>query len=388
MSIYSVKSPPQGVQAWQSDLLVGKGIFDYYDSQGDAAISMAAQIPCVQDGPMVARRYNNLTISAQLTTQYRCRGLLLLVDGNLTVSSGGDLSMTARGAAGHSKMGLYDMLIPDRITLASKRMSQRDVLASLRSNGYAIIDRWLWDDWGKIDGMSATAWAGGMVLLSAAGCGVGKVPQAGTTNYQATSGAAGINGGAGAGAPGCIHSAGATTAAKTSRGGSGRPWGGGAGGGGQTNGDGLNYPYDPNADDYGGKGGDGMAIADNASNWVSGSGAGNTPGVIQVAGSSNSVGQSGTGGCLYVICKGNILISLGGLIEADGKQGGVNTSYTNYFAPGGSSGGGHVSLIYGGTYTNNGTVRANGGAAGVATLNQNAGGAGSVVTKTFGQMGW
>lgn len=41
MSIYSVKSPSQGVQ----------------------------------DGPIVARRYNNLTISAQLTTQYRCQGL-------------------------------------------------------------------------------------------------------------------------------------------------------------------------------------------------------------------------------------------------------------------------------------------------------------------------
>jgi hypothetical protein len=47
-----------------------------------------------------------------------------------------------------------------------------------------------------------------------------------------------------------------------------------------------------------------------------------------------------------------------------------------------------VSLIYGSTCTNNGTIQSAGGAGGVGSyINGGSGGAGSVITKTFAQMG-
>ena len=59
----------------------------------------------------------------------------------MTVNSGGQISMTARGARGHAGMGLYDVLIPDSIKLESSCIAKRDVLAKLRTQGYAICDR-------------------------------------------------------------------------------------------------------------------------------------------------------------------------------------------------------------------------------------------------------
>ena len=51
------------------------------------------------DGDMVVKQYTSLTIGAgnTLTTDQPCRGLLIYVQGNCTIS--GILSMTARGAA-------------------------------------------------------------------------------------------------------------------------------------------------------------------------------------------------------------------------------------------------------------------------------------------------
>ena len=368
-------------QPWVATLGVGKTIFDYYDSQGDKTLSADTVVPSLLDGPMVVRRYNNLTLNAStgnvtLTTQNRCRGLMLLIDGNLTLQRSGSyaasISMTARGARGHAGMGLYDMLIPDSIVLQGQGFPRTEVLKKLRTEGWAICDRWLWDEWGKIAGVKATAWTGGTVLLSASGCGAG-APGAGVTgtgSVAAVTGIAGVNGAPGGGGKGYIQAnAGVCIIGRS---GAARPWGGGAGTAGIHSGIGGVVP---DADDYGGPG------SSATGNAGGGGGAGNPGGYPIPAGVA---GGDGTGGVLIIVCKGNIIVNAGCIIQSDGMSGGNATGGSG----GGGSGGGHVSVIYGGTHTNNGTGRANGGAGGTGMYAGGSGGAGSVVTKTFAQMGW
>lgn len=390
------------VQPWAATLGVGKTIFDYYDSQGDKTLSADTIIPSLRDGPMVVRRYNNLTLDAStgnvtLTTQYRCQGLLLLIDGNLTLQCSGSyvasISMTARGARGHAGMGLYDVSIPASIDLQGEGFLFADVLKRIRQNGWAVIDRWLWDSWGKIAGVKATAWTGVTVLLSASGCGAGALNAVATSDIpggqsHGNNGAAGTNGGCGGGGGG-----GASYSFEHGgKGGSGRPWGGGSGGSAMSH----NFTtqlrphgYVLNADDFGGSGGDGGLNQGDIHSTLHG--AGNPPG--RILGSDTQVvwAQSGTGGVLIIVCKGNVTIGAGCVIQADGVSGGSGGSGNIWKCGGGSSGGGHVSVVCNGAYTNNGTVRASGGPATSGTssgMMGGAGGAGSVVTKSFAQMGW
>ena len=390
MSLYSVKPAQGGVQPWIADVAIGKGIFDFYDSLGDVTISADTNIPSVLDGPMVVRKYRDLTINAAannvtLTTTNRCRGLMLLVEGNLlmqrTASYVPRISMTGRGARGHAGMGQYDFSIPASIQLSGKGWSKADALKMIQEQGYAICDHWLWDDWGKVNGVSAAAWTPGTVLLTASGCGVFPAQYEVTTYSVGTTGAAGANGGCGSGGSGGLFT---TTYRARNGGGHGNPWGGGAGGGGLiASGGGLSkLSY---ADHYGGKGGDGEY--NTSVNNVCGGGAGNPGGK---GFSAASDGQDGTGGLLVIIVKGAVTLNAGAVIDADGMPGG-NVAAGQQYAAGGGSGGGHVSIITLGTLTNSGTIRANGGAGGAGGAQGTvggSGGAGQVVTKTFGQMGW
>lgn len=80
-----------------------KGIRDYYSflfgdgTDGDAVISANTNLPSVLNGPIVERKYRNLTINAgcTLTTATHCKGLLLRVNGVLTLN--GNISMSQRG---------------------------------------------------------------------------------------------------------------------------------------------------------------------------------------------------------------------------------------------------------------------------------------------------
>lgn len=372
MSLYGNKTAQAAVQPWISDIATGKNIFDFYDSLGDVVISTSTNIPSVLDGPMVVRKYRDLTINAAaadvlLSVTNRCRGLMLLVEGNLlmqrTASYVPSISMTARGARGHSGMGLYDFSIPSSIQLSGKGWSKADALKMIREQGYAICDRWLWDDWGKINGVSAVAWTAGTVLLSAGGCGNITRRAVQNVNTSGRTGGAGTNGGTGGGGEGGYYWN-TGIGGMLARGGKGCPWGGGVGGGGC-------YYTDcaQEGDDCGGKGGE-----KGYSNSANGSGAGNPDG---------DGNPSGSGGVIVVICKGSVTLNTGSVIEADGVQAPAAS-----LGPGGSSGGGHVSLVTFGSLTNNGTIRANGGVLRAGGVNGGAGGAGSVVTKTFAQMGW
>lgn len=356
----------RAVQEWAATLSVGKSIFDYYDSLGDVNISAPTTVSSTLDGPMVVYRCKSLTLSAALSLQYRCRGLMVLVDGDLTINSGGQIDVTGRGARGHAGMALHDLVIPDSISANSDRLSRRSLLKYIRKSKFAICDRWMWDDWGMVDGVSVLEWTGGTILLAASGCGGRSAPA-----HQAN-GAAGTNGGTGAGG----HGSQLNTPLNCN--GSGRPWGGGSGG------PGVNGTPAISADDYGGVGGD----ATYGQNLYSAPGAGNPGGGPGNAGYCTAA-QDGTGGILFIICKGNVTINSGGLVSANGRNGGGNT-YAGQGMSGGGSGGGHISIIHGGTYANSGTVQASGGSGGLGAhdIPGGYGGAGSVVTKTFAEMGW
>ena len=79
-------------------LPIRSNLQEYNEIPEVTTITANTYIPSVQDGPTVIARYRNLVIGAgvTLTPQYRCCGMVLVVDGDLTVN--GTISMTARGA--------------------------------------------------------------------------------------------------------------------------------------------------------------------------------------------------------------------------------------------------------------------------------------------------
>lgn len=339
-------------------------LFNLYPTLGAQTISTTTNITTVQDGPMKVVRYGALTVNAALTTTVRNRGLMILCD-SLTMGASGSISMTARGAAGAANWPVVDLTIPQSVRLSARYAPQRDAMNYITQNGIWIGDTVFWasPDAGVAD-CRATITPGSVVLLSAAGCGA-------RTN---SAGTAGANGGTGAGGGG-----GAYNNTIPTYGGEGRPWGGGSGGGGVggTTGGG------PSADRYGGVGGEGVMYY---TGYYGAGGSGN-PGGPGMGGGCVT-GNDGTGGVLIIICRGNITRNATDSITANGVNGATQTG-GSYPTGGGASGGGHVSIIYGGTLTGTGTTTANGGIGGSGSGdNGSDGGAGSVVTKTFAQMGW
>ena len=74
--------------------------------------------------------------------------------------------------------------------------------------------------------------------------------------------------------------------------------------------------------------------------------------------------EQGTGGLIILVVKGNLTIGSGGSITCIGSNSGTCSGGNAWHGSGGASGGGNIVLAYRGTYTNNGTVTANGGTAG------------------------
>lgn len=145
---------------------------------------------------------------------------------------------------------------------------------------------------------------------------------------------------------------------------------GGAGGGGGSGGAGV----------AGGANG-GAGGAAGASGAVgAGGGAGNPGGAPYNGGST---GSTGTGGFLALVVGGNLTIGASGVISSDGSNGGDGGPNGTYPGGGGASGAGRVTVLYAGTLSNSGTVRANGGTGGPpAGQPGGAGGAGQVTGPT------
>jgi hypothetical protein len=333
------------------------------------------------DGDMVVRHYTSLTISAGniLTTDQPCRGLLIYVQGNCTIS--GTLSMTARGAAANpSVAGASDSNIVDSNGLRFPffAASGADTITTTASllNGCGTLART------AISNHKSLSSNGTVISVPRVG-GSGAGSAYSSNNTDGGTGGTLANG-TGGGASG------GTRNGYSGAGSAGTCFSGGSGGGGQhySGTDGFNSAANCSAEAYGGAGGKGYnGVGVNEGN---GGGAGNPGGLgaynptATLGNSTVNKGSDGTGGLLVLIVGGNLTINSGGIIEARGSTGGTGDASWAAYSGGGGSGGGRIILAYRGTYTNNGSVTVAGGAGGGhkawTSSNGGTGGAGSIST--------
>jgi len=281
-----------------------------------------------QDGAPVIKNFSSLFISRSVVVSptLRCRGMLIFVDGDATIS--GSLRMTGRGAKFTGSDASFTTINPPY--LGDYWSTQLFPSASYLSRVFAV---------GAAGATSPPS-----------PFGIGTV---GSTGILGRSG----GGGSGGGAPGITGGVGSA----------GTSFSGGSGGGGSTPG-----TVGGSAVSFGGAGGTGAALS-------SGGGAGNP------AGANGAVVGEGTGGLLILIVRGNLRIGPNGSIAANGITGNGATAPNT--GTGGGSGGGILYVYYGGTLTNNGTVTSNGGSGGSASpLASGLGGAGGAGTAIISKL--
>jgi hypothetical protein len=309
-------------------------------SDGDLVVSSNTNLSSTQDGDMVVKQYRSLTVQTgkTLSVANRCKGLLIYVQGNLTLS--GTISMTGKGAsvnpttAGVSSSGIR---LPMFKTGSTETLLAADFSGCGAAAIAAVANHQNIDANGKIYVIERTGNNGGSSVT-----GAGSTGSSGGNKSGGGGSGAGGGLGSGAGAAGTCFS-------------------GGAGGGAQYT-DWLNSACNGVAN--GGAGGIGYlrGVYDGGV-YSAGGGAGNPGGVAGNAagqGYAND-GEDGTGGVIIILVGGDVTIEATGIVEADGKNGG----YESYYGGGGgASGGGASILLYSGSLTNSGVVRANGGTGG------------------------
>jgi hypothetical protein len=214
------------------------------------------------DGPPVIKNFSSLFVSRSVVISpvRRCRGMLIFVDGDATIS--GSITMTARGAKFTGSDASFQVVNPPYLG---------DYWSTLQFPSSSYLSR-----------VFAVGASGGATPSSAGSTGVG-----------------GRSGGGGSG--GAANSTGGLGAAGTSfSGGS-----GGGGGGPSAGAAGTAYAF-------GGAGGAG-------SGTTGGGGAGN-PGASATP--LGQAGGTGTGGLLILIVRGNLKIGPNGSIITNGSNGG------------------------------------------------------------------
>ncbi len=295
--------------------------FYYFGDNRDGRLNLTGSIATVrtfvsrsfastQDGPPVIKNFSSLFISRSVVVSptNRCRGMLIFVDGDATIS--GSISMTGRGAKFTGSDASFTTVNPPY--LGDYWSTQLFPSASYLSRVFAV---------------------------GAAGSAGGAAVTPGSTGGTGTLGRSG-GGGGGGGSP--SFGGGAGSAGTSFSGGS----GGGGGGGGSVGSAAIGFGSN------GGAGGTGPATG--------GGGAGNPGGLSPVG----NAGGNGTGGLLILIVRGNLRIGPNGSIVTNGSAGGGAVGSPTQTSGGGGSGGGVLYIYYGGTLTNNGTITANGGSGG------------------------
>lgn len=299
-------------------------------SDGDVVISTNTNLtpPGITgsyDAEMIVKNYKNLTINASctLTPSQPCRGMLLYVNGDLTVN--GTISMVGRGAKGDpSGMGVGSG------GLNIRRFKSGSTASNSSSNLLAGA------------GTAAVAAENNQPVVQASGI-VINVPRTGGAG-----GGPGVDGGTVTDAPGGGGGGGSFNAVGGSGGGA-TCFGGGAGGG--------------------GGGVAGGTIGGNAGAYSGDYGPGNQ------GGHGAGQGNRGNGGLLILIVKGKVTVGATGSITCKGSDGDGSG-----YGGGGASGGGRLIILHGGSYTNGGTVTAAGGVRGAGNGGAPGHGGAGVVT--------
>ena len=327
------------------------------------------------DGDMVVKQYTSAIIDSgdTVTTDQPCRGLFILVKGDLTVN--GTLTMSARGAfANPTTSGGSDSNTVDsnglRFPFITSGGSDSLTAAATLLNGCGTEARSVIANFptlssdGTVISISRDGGAGGAEASAFSSAG----STAGGTGGTATNG----TGGGGAGK--------AYYYAKSKPGAKGGCFGGGSGSGAIRSFSNVgNNTNSSTPVDYGGAGGQGQYFGQ--FNNVCGGGAGNPAGGSQ---GTSTGGTNGTGGVIILVVAGNVTIGASGKILANGTPGGTDQSNTNDME-GGASGGGRIIIAHTGTYTNNGTVQAVGGKAATSGMS-GTGGDGGVGAVTVQQI--
>jgi hypothetical protein len=266
---------------------------------------ISASFASTQDGVPVVKNFSSLFISRSvvISPTNRCRGMLIFVDGDATIS--GSISMTSRGASAVGADASFITINPPY--LGDYWSTQLFPSSSYLSRVFAV---------GAAGGGGSTA---------------------------GTAGGLGRSGGGGGGST----STGPYGTAGGGSGGTGTSYSGGAGGGGG----GAPSGAGSNGSPIGGAGGNGGGGGN------SGGGAGNPNGT------GGSQTATGTGGLLILIVRGNLKIGPNGSITTNGSAGN-NANIVGGSGAGGGSGGGVLYVYYGGQLTNNGSVTSNGGSGG------------------------
>lgn len=318
-------------------------------SLGSVTIGTNTTFTSSVDGNPVVRQYENLTINngATVTVGNRCRGLVIYVKGNCTIN--GTVTMSAKGAIAGASTTMYPEIFLRKNTSGSYIIDPGSM--TLPSDNVLL----------PMENDVQPSYTGNVVMFN--------VPRAGASGgsgFTPSAGSNGVNGQCGGGGGG---GAGRYNANGGGSGASGSCYGGGSGGGGSGGSD-VHKPGG-NAVAYSGAGGDGVG----SEGGKGGGGAGN-PG-----GAGYNTGSLGVGGVIYLIVGGNLTIGSTGVVSARGSDGGnSNAGYGSRGGPGGGSGGGSITMIYGGSYSNAGSVVAPGGNGGTGGYYSNgaAGGAGSI----------
>ena len=324
-----------------------------FGTDGDLDTTSSISFTSTLDGPTVYKYFRNIRINEGhiVNVANRCQGLVLYCFGDCIIN--GTLTMTARGANAAGAL-----FAPNNL---DKIFSPAGVLTN-----YSI------------------AAAGGN-----GGNGFSAAINPGPYAYPGNNGSAGVNGACGGGGSGGNLSQGGSQATCGS-GSQGTSFSGGAGGGAAATG-GCGGVTGTSGASNGGAGGAGSAW--NCSNPTYRCGAGGGAGNNGGGGSQSRYGYActsesggnGTGGLLVLIVHGRLIIGSTGIISANGVAGGsCNCNGNN--GGGGGSGGGSITILYGFSYSNAGTVQANGGAGGTTYGLNGAGGAGGVGSIRISQM--
>jgi hypothetical protein len=287
----------------------------YFGDNSDGPLNLTGSIATVrtfvsrsfastQDGAPVVKNFSSLFISRSVVVSptNRCRGMLIFVDGDATIS--GSLRMNGRGASAVGADASFTTINPP----------------------------YLGDYW-STQLFPSSSYLSRVFAVGAAGSGYG------------TDGVTGVNGRSGGGGGGSSY--GAPTAGS---GATGTSFSGGSGGGGSQ----VNVIAGGSASGNGGAGGNGAT----GPGGTGGGGAGNPGGTPN--------GGVGTGGLLILIVRGNLRIGPNGSITSNGSNGGNASSPTQGGGGGGSGGGVLYvyyggTLTNNGTVTASGGTRGTGG---------------------------
>tara|TARA_A100001515_G_scaffold90559_1_gene72122 strand:+ start:1689 stop:2768 length:1080 start_codon:yes stop_codon:yes gene_type:complete len=301
------------------------------------------------DGDMVVKQYTSMIIDSgdTVTVDQPCRGLFILVQGDCTIngtlqmsSKGGFANPTTAGGSDNNAVDSNGLRLPFLTSGGSSSLTASNTLFNGAGNDARNI----------LANFRTLSSNGDIITLVRQGANGGASQSANNVGIAGSNGSTGQTGGGGSGGANYVGNSGA--------GAYGSCFAGGSGGG----------SVDNNGSVTGGTNWSGAGGNSATGHGAVGSGGSGNP----QGSDTNTAGDGiftpdaefgqGVGGLIILVVKGNLTVGSSGKILARGGSRHCSRNGTGqWIASGGAGGGGNIVLAYKGTYTNNGTVSADGG---------------------------